>query len=175
MRYFLTYLLILVGLLGKSQAQPAHISTQDEMSNATVTSKLNIPFGTIVKLEVETYDGDRLQMKEYQQAYLLKINFVNDRRQIDTLLMTFEDETEEFPNDNIKLYKLIYGKITNSISAKQIDKMKKNYVGKKFTLMAYETGHFTGIPKDYFKYRPITAGKSFYFQNYLVIVSNLTK
>jgi hypothetical protein len=175
MRHFLTLFLTLTGFWGNSQNQPAHIGSQNNTSNATVTTKLNVPFGTIVKLEVEIYDGDSLQMKEYQEAYLLKINSVNDKQQIDTLLMTFEDETEELANDNFQLYKLIYGKAAKSLSSKQIDKMKKNYVGKKLTLMAYETGHFTGMPKDYFKYRPISAGRSFYFQNYLVIVSNLTK
>ena len=175
MNHFLTLLLIFIGLWGNSQNQPTQIGSQDDASHTTVTTKLNIPFGTIVKLEVEIYDGDRLQMKQYQDTYLFKINSVNGKQQIDTLLMTFEDETEEFANDNFKLYKLIYGKKAKSISGEQINKMKKNYVGKKLTLMAYETGRFTGMPKDYFKYRPITAGTGFYFQNYLVVVSNLTK
>ena len=70
---------------------------------------------------------------------------------------------------------MIYDRMPPSIPGKQIDKMKRTYVGKKFTLMAYETGHFTGMPKDYSKYKPIRAGRTFHFQNYLVVISNLTK
>ena len=175
MRHFLTLLLILIGLWGNSQDQPAEFVSQPDTSNTIVKTKLNVPFGTIVKLEVEIYDGDSLQMKEYQETYLLKINSVNDNPQLDTLLMTFEDETEQIANYNFKLHKLIYDRMPPSISQKQIDKMKRHYVGKKFTLMAYETGHFVGIPKDYSKYRPIRAGRNFYFENYLKVISNLTK
>ena len=89
--------------------------------------------------------------------------------------MTFVDETGEFANDNFELYKLTYGKNASSISGKQINKMKEKYVGKKFVLMAYETGQFTGMPKNYFKYRPIRADRNFHFKNYLIVVANLTK
>lgn len=175
MRYFLILFLILIGLWGNSQNQPEHIGSQEDTSKSTITTKLNIPFGAIAKLEVEVYDGDSLQMKAYQGAYLLKINSVNDRKISDTLLLIFIDETEELANDNFELYKLTYGKRVKSITGKQIDKMKGKYVGKKLTLMAYETGQFTGIPKDYFKYRPIRADRNFQFEHYLVVVSNITK
>ena len=41
--------------------------------------------------------------------------------------------------------------------------------------MAYEAGQFTGVPKDYFKYRPFSEDVGFYFEHYLVIVANLKK
>ena len=148
---------------------------QTDSSKSKVITKLNIPFGTIAKLEVIIYDGDSLQIKEYEGTYLLKLNAINDKQQNDTLLIKFVDETGEIANDNFELYKLIYKKTTNTISDKQVDKMKKKYVGRKLTLYAYETGQFIGIPKDYFKYRPIKADRNFHFENYLVIVSTLTK
>lgn len=175
MRHFLTFGLILIGLWGNSQNQPVHTGSQEDTSKTTITAKLNIPFGTIAKLEVEVYDGDSLQMKAYQGTYLLKINSINDRKIEDTLLLTFIDETEELANDNFELYNLTYGKTARSITGKQIDKMKEKYIDKKLTIMAYETGHFTGMPEDYFKYRPIRADRSFHFENYLVVVSTLTK
>ena len=175
MRYFLTFILVFIGPWSYSQTQHTPINHQGDSSKTIISTKLNIPFGTIAKLDVEIYDGDSLQMKAYEGTYLLKINSVNGKQQIDTLLMTFEDETGGLVNDNFELFKLIYGKKTNSISDKQIDKMKKTYVGKKLTLMAYESGQFTGMPKDYFKYRPVQADRVFHFENYLVIVSSLTK
>ena len=60
--------------------------------------------------------------------------------------------------------------------------MKKKYVGKKFKVMAYEIGQFTGVPDKYFDYKPIVPGiphifanRGFFFEHSLVIVSNLTK
>ena len=175
MRYFLTFILVLIGLWSSSQTQYTPINHPRDSSKTSISTKLNFPFGTIAKLDVEIYDGDSLKMKAFGGTYLLKINSVNDKQQIDTLLMTFEDETGELANDHFKLFKLIYGKKANSISDKQIVKMKKTYVGKKLTMRAYETGQFTGMPKDYFKYRPIRADTDFHFENYLVIVSCLTK
>lgn len=151
------------------------VNQKSDSSNTNISAKLAIPFGTIAKLEVEIYDGDSLQRKEYQGRYLLKINSVNDKKLVDTLLMAFDDETEELANDNFSLYKLVYRKKANTISSIQIHKMKKTYVGRKLTVMAYETGQFTGMPKEYFKYRPIRADRDFHFENYLMIVSIVKK
>jgi hypothetical protein len=175
MKYALLFLLITGVLRVDAQNAGAPAISKADSINASVTPKLNVPFGTIVKLEIEIYDGDSLQMKAYEGTYLFKINAVNGVLQRETLIMSFQDETEELAIDNFQLYKLTSGKTANSVSSQQSAKMKKNYVGKKFTLMAYETGQFAGIPNDYFKYRPVTAGKSFYFQNYLVVVANLKK
>jgi len=173
MRHFLSLFLILIGLCGNSQTQPAHIGSQEDTSKTTITTKLNIPFGTIAKLEVEVYDGDILQVKAYQGTYLLKINSVNDKKINDPLLLIYIDETETLANDDVSLSELVYKKKASSLTDIQIEKMKEKYVGKKLTVMAYETGHFTGIPKDYFKYRPSVADRNFHFEHYLVVVSNL--
>ena len=162
------------GLNANSQKQLG-FSSQDDTSITNIKTKLNIPFGTITKLNIEIYDGDSLQMKGYEGTYLLKVNSVNGKTINDTLLLTFTDETEDLANDDFGLYKLTYGKAAKSLASSQVDKMKKKYVGKKFTLMAYETGHFTGMPNEYFKYRPIRADRSFHFEHYLVVVSILPK
>jgi hypothetical protein len=174
MKQFLILILVLITLYSYSQGHYTSVSYRDDSLNASITATLKIPFGTIAKLDVEIYDGDSLQRKEYQGTYLMKINSINGEQQIDTLLMTFEDETGELASGDFELYKIIHGKEARSLSAQQIDKMKKTYVGKKLTLMAYETGRFTGIPKDYFKYRPVRADRNFHFMNYLIIVSRLT-
>jgi hypothetical protein len=107
--------------------------------------------------------------------YLLKVNSVNDKKITDTVLLSFTDESESLANENFGLYKLIYNKSVGSLTSTQIGTMKKKYVGKKLTLMAYEAGHFTGIPNDYGMYQPERADVSFHFEHYLVVVSNLTK
>ena len=175
MRLFLLSILIQARLWSYAQTETKFVSDQLDSSKSIITTKLNVPFGTISKLNVEIYDGDKLEIKEYQGVFLFKVNSINDKTLNDTLLMEFVDETGQFANNNFELYKLTYGKSVGRLSSPKIDRMKKKYVGKKFILMAYETGQFSGIPNDYFKYRPIRADKYFHFKNYLIVVSNLTK
>lgn len=151
-------------------------SKQDaDKSSLSIKQDLKHPLGTLLKMEVEVFDGDLTKLREYQGAYLFKIKTVDNKQTADTLLMTFRDETRKFPTNNFELYKYLYDKDTGSISSNQVNKMKKEYVGKIFNIVAYETGEFTGIPKGYFEYQEVKADKEFHFQNYLVVVANLTK
>ena len=91
-------------------------------------------------------------------------------------------ENETIANDDDGLSILTYSKKIDSLGDNQFYEMKKKYVGKKFTVMAYETGEFTGTPDKYFDYSPIIPGiphifatQRFYFEHSLIIVSNLTK
>lgn len=174
MKNFLTIIFTLICLWAKPQKNPG-ISLANDSAKTSLTTKLGIPFGTICKLEAEMYDGDSLHRKAYEGIYLLKINAVNDKIIKGLVILTFTDETGTLANDNFSLYKLIYKKTATSLTDIQINKMKENYIGKKLTIMAYETGHFTGIPNDYFKYRPVSAGTGFHFEHYLVVVSNVTR
>ena len=174
MRHFLAIIFILSSLWATSQTKPGRGLAGDS-SKTSLTTKLGIPFGTIVKLEAEIYDGDKLHMKVYEGEYLLKINHVNGKMMKAPIILTFTDETGTLADHDFGLYKLIYKKNANSLSDVQISKMKKKYVGKRLTLMAYETGHFIGIPTGYFNYRPIRADVGFHFEHYLVVVSDLTR
>jgi hypothetical protein len=167
--------------LGKCQIRLGS-SLPDDSSKITLTTKLGIPFGTISKLEVEVYDGENLHMKAYVGTYVLKINSIDNKLINDTLVLRFTDESETLASDDFSLYQLIYKKKVGSLSSVQLEKMKKRYVGKKFTVMAYETGQFKGSPEKYFDYKPIKPGTPhffathpFLFEHSLVIVSNLTK
>jgi hypothetical protein len=181
MRHFLIIIFALTCLCAKSQIRLG-TTLMDDSSKIIIIPKLGIPFGTISKLEVEVYDGNNLHWKEYEGTYLFKINSIDNKKINDTLLLRFTDETETLASDDFSLHQLIYRKKVSSLSNAQLGKMRKRYVGKRFTLMAYETGQFKGTPDKYFDYKPITQGVphvfatlSFHFQHYLVIVSNLTK
>jgi hypothetical protein len=171
---FTTLLIISFSLNAISQIRGGYTLPRDS-STQSITAMLNIPFGTIAKLEVEIFDGNSLHMKATQSIYLLKVNSVNNRIIGDTLLLSFTDETQSLANDDFSLAKLIYGKPLNSLTDIQYSKMTKKYVGKKITMMAYETGGFTGIPDKYFDYRPAKADLSFHFRHYLVVVSVIKK
>ncbi len=145
MRQFLTVIFTIICLCAKAQKNPG-TSLPGDSAKITLTTKLGIPFGTICKVEAEMYYGDSLHIKAYEGIYLFKINAVNDKIINSSVILTFTDET---------------GTLASA--------------GKKFTIMAYETGRFTGMPDSYFKYRPVRADTGFHFEHYLVVVSNLTK
>ena len=177
----LIWLILTSSLCGTSQKR-LDLSFPKKSAVTTVQTKLNIPFGTIAKLNVGIYDGDSLIRQAYQSCYMLKVNSVNGKVIKDTLLLKFTDESETLANDNNALSALIYGKTIDSLTDKQYYEMKKKYVGKKFKVMAYEIGQFTGVPEKYFDYKPIVHGiphifanRGFFFEHSLVIVSNLTK
>ena len=167
MRPILVILLFFVTIKANSQ-------NHSDTTKTVITPKLGIQFGTIAKLEVQVIDGDTLKLKEYLGTFLLKIYSVNDKTLNAPVLMTFSDETESLASDDFQLYKLKTGKAAKSLSSSQIDTIKKKYAGQKLTLMAYETGHFTGIPASYFNYQPIRQDNGFHFRQYLIVVSNLT-
>ena len=65
----------------------------------------------------------------------------------------------------------MYGNDSGRNSDEAYNSMKKNYVGKKFKVIAFETGSFTGVPDGYFDYQPIAQTTGFYFKNALVVVA----
>lgn len=142
----------------------------NEKSVNPINEKLGHPFGTILNVKVEIVNGENT-MKATQSLYLMKVVEVNNETINDTIIMTFTDETEEFPIDGFELHRYVYGKEANNLSSAQKAIMEKNYVGKKFDVIAYETGGFEGMPKGYFDYQPIKQGTGFYFKHYLVIIS----
>jgi len=170
MKHLLTTFFILTWFWAQAQTQIG-FSEAGSGPQTTLTAKLGIPFGTIAKLDAEIFDGTSLHWKVYEDVYLLKINTVNGKRVKDTVLLRFTDETGTLANDDFGLYKLIYKKKAHSLTSAQVRKMKARYTGKKLTLMAYETGHFSGKP--YGDWR-ITVEPFFCFEHEVVVVSNLT-
>ncbi len=143
--------------------------------------KLNVPFGTLVKLKVKIIDGDQLRKKLYVGTYLIEISEVNSMKLDDTIIMIFKDATNQFPKDDFELYEQLYGKKIGRLSSEQIENMKKNYVGKTYDILAYESGKFVGMPQksEYVKENIkinddiIATNTNFYFDNYIVIYSKL--
>ena len=134
--------------LVKSQVQVDSVKVKDT-SFTILKSKTGIQFGTIAKLEVKVINGSDFKIKDYQSILLLEILKVNDFKVKEKHFLKYVDETNT------------------------INEEMKNLIGKKLTLFAYETGSFTGIPKDYFEYRPVIASKNFHFENKLVILKIL--
>lgn len=96
------------------------------------TEKLNQPFGTILTLQVEIYDGDKLKDVFHQGTYLFKIKSVDSVLLPTPILMEFKDETDDyFPTQDFELYKYFYEIDTGVLSGQDVKKIKRKYVGQR--------------------------------------------
>ena len=138
-----------------------------------ITTKLGHSFGDILNLKVEIIHGNSLKRKALEGLYLMKILEVNNKPVEGNVYMTFVDETGKFPRGCFELYNYLYGKETGSLTSDQVNVIEKQYLGKKANVIAYETGAFTGVPDGYFNYQPLRSSTGFYFESYLVVISNM--
>ncbi|QNA46432.1 hypothetical protein [Lacibacter sediminis] len=146
------------------------LQSQMAQPHPMVKERLNHPFGTILKMDVEIFDGDSTYEKGNSGNYFMKILRIEDSIITDTIILPFKDETGSFPADDFSLYKKLYHKETGTLTSIEINKMKLQYVEKRFRIAAYESGEFTGLPNGYNNYQEERADKSFHFKNYLVVI-----
>lgn len=147
----------------------------------SINEKLNVPFGTLVKLKIEIIDGNSMDRKGFQGTYLIRVLETNDSKLNKPFIIPFEDQTRKFPKNDFLLYEFIYGKeVENELSSDKIEEIKKNYVGKIFHVLAYESGCFGGNTKvsKYVKenLKPnlfMRQDTNFIFKNYIVIESKI--
>jgi hypothetical protein len=144
-------------------------------SKQVIKERLTVPFGTVTKMNIEIVDGKELNDKGHQSSFLFRVRSVDSILLSEPVIIEFKDETGNFPGDEFELYKYLYGKKTGTISSKESEKMKKKYVGRQFNIVAYETGEFTGVPGDYFRYQPERQDYGFHFMNYIIVIADLTK
>ncbi len=168
-RFFLISFFVTVFISSCSQRVEKSTIVQQQLTKGV----LNHPFGTILKMDVEIFDGDKLELKGNEGIYLLRIIRIEDSVLNDQLLLPFEDETDSFPKNDFELYEQLNGKTTGSLSSEEITKMEQTYVGKRFRIAAYESGKFTGLPDGYNKYLDERSDKGFYFKNYLIVIGKL--
>ena len=155
---------------------PILIKSQDTIeTNYFLKEKLNHPYGTIMRLKIEIFDGDSLYRKFDQGSYLFKIIKIDDEILAEPVIIQFKDETGKFSTNEFELYKNLYGKEVNSLSFDKIQEMKAKYIGKVFNIAAYESGEFTGIPDGYFDYQPVRQDRGFFFNHYVIVIADLTK
>jgi len=138
------------------------------------TEKLNKPFGTILTLQVEIFDGEKLNDKMHESSYLFRVTSIDSVLLNKPLIMDFKDETGYFPTEDFELYKYFYGVDTGMLTENDIKKIKRKYVDRNFTVVAYESGQFIGSPNGIGKYQIPTA-MAFHFRHYLIVISDLAE
>jgi hypothetical protein len=112
---------------------------------------LGLPLGTVARIRAVVVAGRDLHDKGHSAQFLLRVTEVNGRELADQPLCEFG--VPAFLRKNLarthdELYEMKHGKKAGELSGKQMEALERGYVGREFTLDAYETGGFSGIPKN---------------------------
>ncbi|MBL7729568.1 MAG: hypothetical protein JNM88_00200 [Chitinophagaceae bacterium] len=141
------------------------------------TERLSRPFGTILTLQVEIFDGKVLNDNLHDGSFLFKIKSVDSIALPTPILMEFRDyriDSSYLPKDIIELYKYFYVNDSGLRSDQNRKKIESNYVGRKFTVVGYERGEFVGTPAGVWDYQTGT-NVPFHFRHIFVVIAVLSE
>jgi hypothetical protein len=135
---------------------------------------LGLPMGTVARVRALVVSGRDLRDKGHQGEFLLRVTHVNRRELDDKPLCEFG--VPAFLRKNLaqtyfELYELKRGKQARELTDRQEDALERGYVGKEFILDAYETGGFSGIPRNMPDDVPLWQDRGFGFRTSLVVVA----
>lgn len=171
--------LLIAGLTGLRAADNEPKSIPAESLNAIqVIGKLGVPLGKVATVRATVVDGDSLRTKADSGSYLLKITEVNGIKLDTQPIVDFAlapGSNVKLANGNFALYELKTGEEAKSLTSEQIEKLKKDYVGKSFLLQVYELGGFTGIPANMPKEVAVWQDTGFHFQTYLRVLREVAE
>jgi hypothetical protein len=150
---------------------PSPPSTPAALSQHPVIGNLGLPLGTPTEIEATIIAGRDLRMKEYENRYLLRITTVAGRTLPEPQVMDFSVRgSAHLAADASALHELKTGQESRAIDSDQIPKLEQDYVGKRVRLLAYETGRYSGIPRNLPKDFPVWQDHSFAFTTSLVVL-----
>jgi hypothetical protein len=143
-----------------------------ELNKRAVVGMIGIPLGRVAEVECVIV-GRREHLKD-ESDYLLKVVAVDGARLTQPPSLHFEVPTwarVELASDPIALHRLRKGKEASSLSDEQMRELEAGYVGRTVRLAAYETGGFTGLPRNWPKGAPSVQGRGFSFTTSLVLLA----
>lgn len=172
---FSVVLLCVCNLNAQEEATEPAISLE-ELNRRNVVGYLGMILGTSTEIDAEIVSGRSLDVKGYDQLYLLKVTHVAGKKLDVPPMMKFSVlgiKPIQLASQTRALYELKHGVQVDRLSSLQIEELEKGYVGKKVRLSVYETGGFTGIPKQLPEDVPEWADTGFQFSTSLVVLNEL--
>lgn len=154
-------------------APPINEISAAKLNSIKVIGELGIPLGQIAQIEATIISGDSSQMKAYQGRYLLKVTTVDGKTLGAESVFEFSKtpgSQSELASTDFELFELKTGKKAEQLTAEQITKLREGYLGTRLSLLAYESGGFSGIPKNWPKDMMPWQGQTFHFGTRLMVV-----
>jgi hypothetical protein len=110
-----------------------------------------MPLGTVAEVRATVISGSELHDKGHQGSYLLRVTEVGGRAIERPANLEFT--VPSFVNVKLargvfELYELKTGKKAGQLNSNRIAEIETGYVGKQLRLIVYETGGYSGIPRN---------------------------
>lgn len=117
----------------------------DDLNRIEVIGALGVPICHYVEVEATVA---RKNSAKGNGDYRLDVTKVDGRALPEPLRMEFWDSTYEVPADDFARYEQLHGTRKDILTDKDCDGLDVGYVGKKFTLLVYESGQFHDPPSE---------------------------
>lgn len=152
--------------------------TAASLNQRDVIGKIGVPLGHGATIEATVIDGETLDLKRYDDRYLLRVVKVNGKNletpQSIEFLVDLRANTELVAGP-FELYERKYGRKPDGLSNVEIEALEEGYVNTPVRLVVYEAGYFRGIPKTMPAGIPrgVAADYAFQFVSHLMVVKQL--
>ncbi|MDQ7826876.1 MAG: hypothetical protein RDV48_29020 [Candidatus Eremiobacteraeota bacterium] len=117
------------------------------LTSCTIIGSLGVPLGKIVLIEGVIVNDEYRREKGDEGKTLLKVEKLEGKKPAGELIIPLD--------------------------AQALVVLKKAGPGDRFRYRGYETGAFTGIPEEAFRYIPRAASKGFHFETSFQVISEL--
>jgi hypothetical protein len=134
-----------------ASTSPSSPLTANALTDAPVIGSLGLPLGTVTEIECSVFNGQETRMKEFSSSYLLRVKTVNGHplaQPVEIPFVVGPGASADLAEDPFSLYKRKTGRDPAQLSSNDIAELEKDYVGKPRRLIVYETGGFSGVPRD---------------------------
>ena len=165
-----------------SQDVPKEIGI-DALDHVSVVGRIGVHLGKAVVIDVVVAADDQSGSKAAEGHYFLKVKTVDGVPLKSDIYMRFEvrgsklnnedpfgGESFSIPTNPFELYRLKYGREAKELSSKDISDLEKGFIGRHYKLLAYETGGYSGIPKDLPPHYPVWQDHGFAFSSHLMVL-----
>jgi hypothetical protein len=128
----------------------------------------------VARIRAVVVSGRELGDKGHSGQFLLRVTHVDGRELADKPLCEFGVPAylrKNLARTHFELYEMKYGRRARELTDGQEDALERGYVGKEFILDVYETGSFSGIPRNMPDDVPLWQDRGFGFRTSLVVLA----
>ncbi len=160
------------GERAQRDAESSSSLTVAELRQRPVIGELSVPLGTIVDLTAEVVSGNSLRWKYAEGRYLLRVIKV-ERHVLDhPVIMDFEHWSPDpcdLACDDAEFQDVVRRKLKEGATQADVNAFASHYVGRKYRLVGFESGGFSGVPDVKPGMIPYS-GYAYGFHNKLVVM-----
>ncbi len=140
----------------------------------SIRGRLGIPLGHAVEIEAQVVLNLSAGEKDDVHNYRLKVTEIGTNVMANPPVCPFWDKSssnQKLANDGLSLYELKMGHPVNGVLwTTELEELERDYIGRSYRLLVYETGCFQGIPRNLPKGYFVWQDRGFRFDTNLIVL-----